>query len=139
MLSQSMDRTDDEPVKRVELHLHTQMSSMDGVSSVESLVSRAAKWGHPAIAITDHGVLQAFPNAYAAGKKHGIKIIYGMEAYLINDCKPMVQNGNGLGFDQDIVVIDIETTGLDPKYDAITEIGAVKIKNRKVVDLSNLC
>ena len=134
MLSQSMDRTDDEPVKRVELHLHTQMSSMDGVSSVESLVSRAAKWGHPAIAITDHGVLQAFPNAYAAGKKHGIKIIYGMEAYLINDCKPMVQNGNGLGFDQDIVVIDIETTGLDPKYDAITEIGAVKIKNRKVVD-----
>ena len=110
------------------MHLHTQMSSMDGVSSVESLVSRAAKWGHPAIAITDHGVLQAFPNAYAAGKKHGIKIIYGMEAYLINDCKPMVQNGNGLGFDQDIVVIDIETTGLDPKYDAITEIGAVKLK-----------
>ena len=134
MLSQSMGRTDDASKKRVELHLHTQMSAMDGVSSVESLVSRAAKWGHPAIAITDHGVLQAFPNAYAAGKKHGIKIIYGMEAYLINDCKPMVQNGNDLDFDQEIVVIDIETTGLDSKHDAITEIGAVKIKNRKVVD-----
>lgn len=134
MLLQSVDRTDDEPFKRVELHLHTQMSAMDGVSTVDSLVSRAAKWGHQAIAITDHGVLQAFPHAYAAGKKYGIKIIYGMEAYLINDCKPMILNGNGLDFNQEIVVLDIETTGLDAKNDAITEIGAVKILDREIVD-----
>ncbi|HZJ83889.1 MAG TPA: PolC-type DNA polymerase III, partial [Clostridia bacterium] len=130
----SEGREDEEPQKRIELHLHTQMSAMDAVSSVDSLVARAAKWGHPAIAITDHGVLQSFPNAYAAGKKHGIKIIYGLEAYLINDCKPMVLNGNYLDFNQSIVVLDIETTGLDAKRDRITEIGAIKVKNKKVVD-----
>lgn len=134
MLLGPMDRKDEAPKKRVELHLHTQMSAMDGVSSVDSLISRAAKWGHPAIAITDHGVLQAFPKAYVAGKKHGIKIIYGLEAYLINDCRPMVLNGNKFDFNQPIVVLDIETTGLEPKKHSITEIGAVKLINKKIID-----
>ncbi|NLI60990.1 MAG: PolC-type DNA polymerase III [Clostridiales bacterium] len=134
MISDSEEREDNEHIKRVELHLHTQMSAMDGVSSVNSLVSRAAKWGHPAIAITDHGVLQAFPEAYMAGKKHGIKIIYGVEAYLVNDCRPMILNGNEMDFNQPVIVFDIETTGLDPKKDRITEIGAVKIVNKEVVD-----
>jgi DNA polymerase-3 subunit alpha (Gram-positive type) len=128
------ERMDEAEKKRVELHLHTQMSAMDGVASVSDLVSRAAKWGHPAIAITDHGVLQAFPDAYAAGKKNGIKIIYGVEAYLINDCKPLILNANKMDFDQTFVVLDLETTGLNSKNDAITEIGAVKVKNKQVVE-----
>ncbi|NLJ41187.1 MAG: PolC-type DNA polymerase III [Clostridiales bacterium] len=128
------ERQDDEPVKRIELHLHTQMSAMDGVSSVDSLIERAARWGHPAIAITDHGVLQAFPDAYLSGKKHGIKVIYGVEAYIINDCKPLVLNGNNRDFSQPIVTLDIETTGLNSRRDTITEIGAVKIVNKKIVD-----
>jgi len=128
------EREDNQDKKRVELHLHTQMSAMDAVSPVSSLVSRAAKWGHPAIAITDHGVLQAFPDAYAAGKKYGIKIIYGVEAYLINDCKPLVINGNDKDFSQPFVVLDIETTGLDAKKDKITEIGAVKIIGKEIVE-----
>lgn len=134
MKTDGPERQDNAEIKRVELHLHTQMSAMDGVSSVNSLVSRAAKWGHPAIAITDHGVLQAFPDAYKAGKKYGVKILYGMEAYLVNDCRPLILNGNGMDFNQPIVVFDIETTGLDPKKDAITEIGAVKIIDKKIVD-----
>lgn len=128
------EREDKHDVTRVELHLHTQMSAMDAVSPVKSLVARAAKWGHPAIAITDHGVLQAFPDAYAAGKKYGIKIIYGVEAYLINDCKPLIINGNNEGFSQPFIVLDIETTGLNSSKDRITEIGAVKIVNKEIVD-----
>ena len=134
MKTDGPERQDNAEIKRVELHLHTQMSAMDGVSSVSALVSRAAKWGHPAIAITDHGVLQAFPDAYKAGKKYGVKILYGVEAYLINDCRPLILNGNDMDFNQPIVVFDIETTGLDPKKDAITEIGAVKIINKEIVD-----
>ncbi len=80
-----LEKSDNAPLKRVELHLHTKMSSMDGMSSLESYISRAAKWGHPAIAITDHGVVQSFPDAYELGKKHNIKIIYGVEAYLADD------------------------------------------------------
>jgi len=128
------EREDKQDKKRVELHLHTQMSAMDAVSSVDSLIARAAKWGHPAIAITDHGVLQAFPDAYAAGKKYGIKIIYGVEAYLINDCKPLIINGNAKDFNQPFIVLDIETTGLDANNDRITEIGAVKIVGKEIVD-----
>jgi DNA polymerase-3 subunit alpha (Gram-positive type) len=134
MITEGLEREDNAEIKRVELHLHTQMSAMDGVSSVDSLVSRAAKWGHPAIAITDHGVLQAFPDAYKAGKKYGIKILYGVEAYLVNDCRPLILNGNEMDFNQPIVVFDVETTGLDSKKDAITEIGAVKIVNKKIID-----
>ncbi|NLC42948.1 MAG: PolC-type DNA polymerase III [Clostridiales bacterium] len=127
-------RLDDAPEKRVELHLHTQMSSMDGLSSAKDLVKRAALWGHSAIAITDHGVVQSFPEAYAAGQKNGVKIILGVEAYLINDSQPIIQNSRPDDFDQSYVVLDIETTGLDSVNNEIIEIGAVKIKDRKVID-----
>jgi len=134
MLVSPHQRQDTYPEKRVELHLHTQMSAMDAVSSATALVQRAAQWGHTAIAITDHGVVQAFPEAYEASQKYGIKVIYGVEAYLINDCKPIVIKANDEDFDQPFVVVDIETTGLNPKKDEITEIGAVKIVGRKIVD-----
>jgi DNA polymerase-3 subunit alpha (Gram-positive type) len=127
-------RMDEAPEKRVELHLHTQMSSMDGVSSVKDLVQRAAFWGHSAIAITDHGVVQAFPEAYAAGQKNGVKILFGVEGYLINDSQPIVQNSRRDDFNQTYVILDIETTGLDSVNNEIIEIGAVKIKKREVID-----
>jgi len=128
------DRLDESEQKRVELHLHTHMSSMDGITSTKALVQRAAQWGHRAIAITDHGVVQAFPEAYEAGKKNNIKILYGVEGYLVDDCKAIVTNSNEQGFDQTFIVLDIETTGLDAKKDKITEIGAVKIRNKDIVD-----
>ncbi|MDF2545880.1 MAG: PolC-type polymerase [Anaerosolibacter sp.] len=131
-------RVDKSEHKRIELHAHTQMSSMDGVSSTSSLVKRAAKWGHPAIAITDHGVVQAFPEAMEAGKKHDIKVIYGVEGYLVNDGAPIVLNCNNKPLDQCYVVFDIETTGLSSKHDGITEIGAVKISEGKVIDHFNM-
>lgn len=127
-------RVDASECKRVELHAHTQMSSMDGVSSASALIKRAAKWGHRAIAITDHGVVQAFPEAMEAGRKHGIKVIYGVEGYLVNDGVPIVLNCNDKTLDQSYVVFDIETTGLSSKNDRITEIGAVKIVNHEIVD-----
>lgn len=128
------ERTDSSPEKRIELHAHTRFSAMDGVASVEGLIKKASNWGHPAIAITDHGVIQSFPEAYDAGKKAGIKIIYGVEGYLVNDCQD-VYIGDGLhSLDDVIVVFDIETTGLDPVRDEITEIGAVKIQNGRVID-----
>ncbi|WP_422486803.1 PolC-type DNA polymerase III [Gudongella sp. DL1XJH-153] len=118
--------------KRVELHLHTQMSSMDGVSHTKDLIQRAIDWGHEAIAITDHGIVQAFPDAMDMSKD--IKIIYGVEAYMINDKKEIVTGElDGRGLD-DFVVFDLETTGLSPKNDRITEIGAVKIQNGEIVD-----
>ena len=133
-LAADRTRVDDAPVKRVELHLHTQMSALDAVSSAKNLVDRAAFWGHDAIAITDHGVVQAFPEAYAQGKKKGIKIIFGVEAYLINDYSPIVIKGNDMDFDQEFVVFDIETTGLNPTRNEIIEIGAVKIRKGELVD-----
>ncbi|QEK13623.1 PolC-type DNA polymerase III [Crassaminicella thermophila] len=120
--------------KRVELHTHTQMSSMDGVSSAAAIIKRAAQWGHPAIAITDHGVVQAFPEAMDAAKKNGIKVIYGVEGYLVNDGEPIVIGNNNKSINQCYVVFDIETTGLSSKNDKITEIGAVKIKNGDIID-----
>ncbi len=127
-------KKDNAEKKRVELHLHTQMSAMDGVTPVKELVKRAHEWGHKAIAITDHGVVQAYPDAADAGKKFGIKIIYGIEAYLLDDAVPIVYYANGHPIDGEFVVFDIETTGLQADKDKITEIGAVKLRNGQIED-----
>lgn len=128
------EKLDDAKEKRVELHLHTQMSSMDGVSSTSKLIARAAKWGHNAIAITDHGVVQAFPEAMDAAKKYKIKVLYGVEAYFVDDGVPIVQGCKAQDIRGSFVVLDIETTGFSPTEDKIIEIGAVKICNGKIVD-----
>lgn len=130
-------RLDSAAEKRVELHLHTQMSSMDGISSASDLVKTAAKWGHKAIAITDHGVVQAFPEAAEAAKKNNIKVIYGVEAYLVDDGIPIVYNANDMELSGEYVSLDIETTGLSSSNDKIIEIGAVKIKNGNITDRFN--
>lgn len=127
-------RHDDAEEKRVELHLHTQMSSMDGVTAVKDLVKRAAQWGHKAIAITDHGIVQAYPDAYAASKKNNIKVIYGLECYLLDDRVPIVYGSSEHSLEDDFVVFDIETTGLNSNQDRITEIGAVKVRNGQIID-----
>lgn len=124
-------RKDDEEVKRVELHMHTQMSQMDGVSSVTSLIKRAASWGMKAIAVTDHGVVQAFPEAKKAASDENIKVIYGVEAYLVSDKEDMFSKVKNIS---EYCVFDIETTGLQFRTDKITEIGALKIKNGQVID-----
>lgn len=121
--------------KRVELHLHTPMSQMDAVSSVGELVEQAKKWGHQAIAITDHAVVQAFPEAHNAGKEHGMKILYGLEANLVDDGVPIAYNdAHRLLADDTFVVFDVETTGLSAVYDQIIELAGVKIKNGDIVD-----
>lgn len=127
-------REDRSKEKRIEFHAHTQMSAMDATSSATALIKRAAEWGHPAVAITDHGVVQAFPEAMEAGKKYGIKIIYGVEGYLVNDGQPIVINGDEDSIVRNYVVFDIETTGLSSKKDKIIEIGAVKIQDNQIVD-----
>jgi len=127
-------RLDKSTDKRVELHLHSQMSSMDGITNIGKLITRAKEWGHKAIAITDHGVVQAFPEAQLKGKELGIKIIYGVEGYMVNSQKKIVTNYIADRKIEEFVVFDIETTGLSPKNDAITEIGAVKIRDGIVVD-----
>ena len=119
--------------KRIELHMHTNMSEMDGVSSASALIQRAAQWGHPAVAITDHGVVQAFPEAFGAAKKNRIKLIPGMEAYL-TDVTTVVRDGDERPLTDDIVVVDFETTGLNPRKCRIIEIGAVRIRNGQVVE-----
>ena len=128
-------RQDNAPEKRVELHLHTQMSSMDALTDVGKVVKQAAAWGHPAIAITDHGTVQAFPKARDAGKGK-IKILYGVEGYYVNnlDDRIAVHGRQDQGFDDEIVCFDIETTGLKVQREAITEIGAVVLKNGKITD-----
>ena len=131
------ERMDTAKEKRVELHLHTQMSAMDGVTSFNKLCERAKKWGHKAIAITDHGVVQGFPEAMEAAKKYGIKVIYGVEGYLVNDKKPILTNCDKEKEYNEFVVFDIETTGLSPVNDMITEIGAVKIVNGQIVEEFN--
>lgn len=121
--------------KRVELHLHTKMSEMDGVTEIADYCKLAKHMGHKAIAVTDHGVVQAFPEAQAAAKKYGIKILYGCELYLIEDFLHVSKNPTNQRLDDcDFVCFDLETTGLSIKYDRITEFGAVKIKNGFVVD-----
>jgi DNA polymerase-3 subunit alpha (Gram-positive type) len=127
-------RKDTAEVKRVELHAHTGMSTMDGICSAADLVKRAKDWGHKAVAITDHGVVQAYPEAYEASKVHGVKIIYGVEGYFVNDGIPIVYNPASRSFEDEFTVFDIETTGLSPIKDRITEIGAVKMKQGKIAD-----
>ena len=128
------ERMDNAEEKRVELHLHTKMSAMDGVGDLKKIATRAHKWGHKAMAITDHGVVQAFPEGMEISDKLGIKMIYGVEGYLVNDSKDIITN-----FDLDkeyneFVIFDIETTGLSAINDEITEIGAIKVIDGKVVD-----
>ena len=138
-------RADTAPEKRVELHLHTNMSAMDALTAVGSkmdspigvdknVVKRAERWGHRAIAITDHGVAHSFPNAWHSAKN--IKILYGVEAYFINDVddRVVIHGDKEQDFTQDIVCFDIETTGLDKRTEAITEIGAVVLRNGEVVE-----
>ncbi|MDS9470618.1 PolC-type DNA polymerase III [Sporosarcina pasteurii] len=121
--------------KRVELHAHTSMSQMDAVVSASALVEQAAKWGHPAVAITDHGNVQSFPEAYSAGKKHGIKVLFGMEANLVDDGVPIAYGEQHRKLEDDtFVVFDVETTGLSAVYNTIIELAAVKIKNGEVID-----
>lgn len=131
----TVKRTDNSPVKRVELHAHTLMSDMDAVVDVKTLVKRAKSWGHKAIAITDHGGVQAFPDAnHALDKDDDFKVIYGVEAYLVDDLKDIVVNDKGQTLDAPCVVFDIETTGFGPVKDQIIEIGAVKVVEGKVID-----
>ena len=129
-------RMDNAEEKRIELHMHTQMSQMDGVSSATDLIKTAIKWGHKAIAITDHGVVQAFPEAKKAAKDSDIKIIYGVEAYFVPDNVTSVYSIKGDDNINDITycVLDIETTGLSRETEKITEFGIMKIKNGEVID-----
>ena len=124
-----------EDEKRVELHLHSNMSQMDATNNIGDYVEQAAKWGHKAIAITDHAVAQAFPDAHAAGKKHGVKVLYGIEANIVDDGVPIAYNPVRESLDEaTYVVFDFETTGLSAVYDSIIEIGAVKMYKGNVID-----
>ena len=136
-LEDKKPRVDKADKKRVELHAHTQMSSMDALCQTKKLVKQASQWGHKAIAITDHGVVQAFPEAMDAGKANGIKILYGVEGYLVEDNAPIIREANDKDLSQTFVVFDLETTGFSNKNDKITEIGAVKVKNFEIVDRFN--
>ena len=119
--------------KRVELHLHTVMSDLDSVVDIKKAISTAKAWGHKALAITDHGVLQAFPiAAHCIGKDDPFKIIYGVEGYFVNDLKKLVSNEKGQSLMDDYVVFDLETTGFSPSQDQIIEIGAVKVSGGKI-------
>jgi len=128
-------RVDTSLEKRVELHMHTVMSEMDSVVDIEKIVKRANDWGHPAIAITDHGVAQAFPiAAHAKGMKDGFKLIFGCEGYFVDDLKNLVINPKEQDLNTEYIVFDIETTGLSQKKNKIIEIGAVKVKDGEEID-----
>jgi len=139
-------RNDLSEKKRVELHAHTMMSDMDSVVDVKAMVKRSFKWGHSAIAVTDHGVVQAFPDASHAlnpkdykdeeeqKRAKNFKVIYGMEAYLVDDLKEVVTNGKGQSLNSSFVVFDIETTGFSQNKDKIIEIGAVKVIEGQITD-----
>ena len=135
------ERKDTCEVKRVELHMHTKMSAKDALTDLGEIVKRAAKWGHKAIALTDHGVVHSFPDAYKAGKKNGIKVLLGCEGYFVDDVngRTMQKRSAVIGrkdfdLDDEFVAFDLETTGLDPKKDTITEIGAVRCRNGEIID-----
>lgn len=134
----TVSRKDLSPLKRVELHCHTKMSDMDGVSEVKDIVKRAHDWGHPAIAITDHGVAQAFPDANhyieTLDKDDPFKVIYGVEGYVVDDLTEIAVNAGEESLDDTYIVFDIETTGFSSIRDKIIEIGAVKVVNGEIVD-----
>lgn len=140
----TVKRLDTSVEKRVELHCHTKLSDMDGVADVKDLIARAKEWGHTAMAITDHGVVQGFTEAWHALQKlegkfsfkemFDFKMIYGVEAYLVDDLKTVVTNSKNQSLDDDYVVFDIETTGFSPLYNKIIEIGAVKVSKGEIVD-----
>ena len=129
----SVHRMDTSPKKRVELHCHTKMSDMDGISDVGDIIRQAVSWGHKALAITDHGAIQAFPIAnHAVPKGADFKLIYGVEAYLVDDLKQIVTDPHGQELSGSFVVFDLETTGLSPNVHKIIEIGAVKVEGGKI-------
>ena len=129
-------REDKAEVKRVELHMHTKMSQMDAMTSATDLIKRAMKWGMKSIAITDHGVVQAFPEAHKmlGYDNPDMKVIYGVEAYLAPDKNPIVENSKGQDIDTTYCVLDLETTGFSAKTEKITEVGIMKLKNGEVID-----
>ncbi|MFQ7584037.1 MAG: PolC-type DNA polymerase III, partial [[Clostridium] symbiosum] len=128
-------RVDNAPVKRVELHCHTKMSDMDGVSEVKDLIKRAKQWGMDAMAVTDHGCVQSFPDAnHSVERGDNFKVLYGVEGYLVDDMQELVENGAGQSLDHTCVVFDIETTGFSPLKNRIIEIGAVRVEEGRIVD-----
>ena len=131
-----VERKDESEVKRVELHMHTKMSQMDGMSSASDLIKRAMSWGMKSIAITDHGVVQSFPEAHKLLGRNNpdMKVIYGVEAYLAPDKAPSVKNIKGQNIDTTYCVLDLETTGFSPRLEKITEIGVMKYQDGKVID-----
>ena len=132
-------REDNAPEKRVELHAHTNMSAMDALTKPDELVKTAARWGHEAVAVTDHGNLQSFPIAMLTAEKLGgkVKVLYGVEAYFVDDTQRAAYRGDGITFDDEFIVFDIETTGLSVATCGITEIGAVLTKNGEIIDRFN--
>jgi DNA polymerase-3 subunit alpha (Gram-positive type) len=129
------ERMDEADEKRVEFHLHTAMSTMDGIAPIDEYVKLAAKWGHKAIAITDHGNVQAYPDANKAAKKHGIKLIYGVEANVVNDANPIAYNVKSIDLaTAEYIVFDIETTGLSVTSHKIIEIAAIRMRNGEIVE-----
>ena len=134
---QHTDRQDQAPAddKRIELHAHTEMSQMDATNSITELAQRAHQWGQPALAVTDHGNVQAFPEAFKAANKFGIKMLYGMEANVVDDGIPLVYNENhDVLLDNTYVIFDVETTGLSAIYDKVIELSAVKMKDGNVLE-----
>lgn len=133
-LYKKFERMDSSENKRIEFHLHTNMSTMDSVINVNELFKIAQKWGHKAIAITDHNVVQAYPSVMDAAKKYGIKPIYGIEINIIDDLRPIVSKIGEESINDTFVVFDIETTGFSNLNNKIIEIGAVKVKNNEIID-----